>query len=92
MDVTGWRTATASASASGNCVEVGVWRTASASVGANACVEVAPAVGGVAVRHSKDRDGPVLIYTAAEWQAFLSGVAAGEFTPEALADVPPYDL
>jgi len=35
--------------------------------------------GGVAVRDSKDPDGPILRFTAAEWAAFVEGVAAGEF-------------
>lgn len=44
------------------------------------CVEVAPlAGGGRAVRDSKDRDGGVQFYSAAEWRAFIAGVRAGEF-------------
>jgi hypothetical protein len=43
------------------------------------CVEVAFIEGGVAVRDSKDR-GPVQVYTAAEWDAFVEGVRAGEFS------------
>lgn len=31
------------------------------------------------VRDSKDRDGPVLVFTGKEWDAFLAGVKAGEF-------------
>ena len=66
---------------SGNCVEVGMWRTSSysASNGGN-CVEVArvPA-SAVAVRDSKDPDGPRLVFTPDEWQAFAAGVKAGEF-------------
>lgn len=33
----------------------------------------------VAVRDSKDPNGPVLMYTAAEWRAFLDGAKKGEF-------------
>lgn len=34
----------------------------------------------VAVRDSKDQGGPVLTFTAAEWDAFVGGVAEdGEF-------------
>jgi Domain of unknown function (DUF397) len=43
------------------------------------CVEVAFLGGHIAVRDSKDRDGPVLTFTANEWRAFLSGVRNGEF-------------
>ena len=35
--------------------------------------------GGVAVRDSKDPEGPMLRFTAAEWSAFAAGMAAGEF-------------
>jgi hypothetical protein len=33
----------------------------------------------IAVRDSKDREGPVLIFTAHEWEAFLGGAQDGEF-------------
>lgn len=33
----------------------------------------------VAVRSSEQRDGPVLIFTPAEWEAFVAGVRDGEF-------------
>ncbi len=55
------------------------WRKASSSVGNGACVELAPIEGMVAVRDSKDPAGPVLRYTAAEWNAFLDGAKKGEF-------------
>jgi hypothetical protein len=49
------------------------------------CVGVAALPdGGVAVRDTKTADGPVLTFTAAEWDAFLRGVAAGEFDPALL--------
>jgi hypothetical protein len=44
------------------------------------CVEVAAlAGGGLAVRNSRDPDGPALVYTPAEVAAFLAGVKDGEF-------------
>jgi Domain of unknown function (DUF397) len=55
------------------------WRKAHSSVGNGACVELAPAAGMVAIRDSKDPDGPMLRYTAAEWHAFLDGAKKGEF-------------
>jgi hypothetical protein len=55
------------------------WRKAQRSVGDGACVELAPVNGMVAMRDSKDPDSPVLMYTAAEWHAFLHGAKAGEF-------------
>ncbi|MDG9720420.1 DUF397 domain-containing protein [Streptomyces sp. DH24] len=43
------------------------------------CVEVALVDGGVAMRNSRDPDGPALVYTNAEVAAFLAGAKAGEF-------------
>jgi hypothetical protein len=54
------------------------WRKSSFS-GMNGCVEVAFLDDTVAVRDSKDRQGPVLVFTPAEWAAFLKGVRSGEF-------------
>jgi hypothetical protein len=31
------------------------------------------------MRDSKDRSGPVLVFTRSEWQAFVDGVKSGEF-------------
>jgi hypothetical protein len=33
----------------------------------------------IAMRDSKQPDGPVLIFTPAEWEAFILGVQDGEF-------------
>jgi hypothetical protein len=57
------------------------WRKSSHSNGnGGACVEVADLPdGGRAVRDSKDRSGPILAFTAAEWAAFVAGVRDGEF-------------
>ncbi|WP_432905135.1 DUF397 domain-containing protein [Micromonospora matsumotoense] len=46
------------------------------------CVEAGPLLDGsgrVAVRHSKARDAATIVYTAAEWAAFVGGVKDGEF-------------
>jgi hypothetical protein len=43
-------------------------------------VEVAFLDGGrVAVRDSKEPTGPALLFTAAEWSAFVDGARSGEF-------------
>ena len=57
------------------------WRKSTFSSGSGGnCVEVAELPdGGRAVRHSKHPTGPAIAYTAAEWDAFLEGVKAGEF-------------
>jgi uncharacterized protein DUF397 len=57
------------------------WRKSSRSgpQGGN-CVELANlADGQVAVRNSRHPDGPALVFTAAEWDAFLGGAKDGEF-------------
>ncbi|MEU8142349.1 DUF397 domain-containing protein [Nonomuraea sp. NPDC048901] len=57
------------------------WRKATASSGNGGnCVEVAPLSDGrVGVRHSRHPEGPVLVYTQAEWDAFRDGMSKGEF-------------
>jgi hypothetical protein len=56
------------------------WRTSSYSQGGNDCVQTAFLPdGSVAVRHSKDPDGSLLLYTRGEWEAFLKGAKDGEF-------------
>ncbi len=58
----------------------GPWVKSSYSGPQGNCVEVAPVRdGGVAVRNSRHPDGPALVFTAAEWDAFLSGALDGEF-------------
>ncbi len=57
------------------------WRKSTHSNGNGGnCVEVADLPdGGRAVRDSKDRSGPILTFTAAEWTAFIAGARDGEF-------------
>ena len=56
------------------------WRKSRRSGGGDNCVEVAFAPDGtVGVRHSKDPDGPILVFTPSEWDAFTGGVHDGEF-------------
>ena len=43
------------------------------------CVEVAFVGEAIAVRESKNPGGPALIFTAAEWDAFVGGAKDGEF-------------
>jgi len=56
-----------------------VWRKSARSAGNGNCVEVAVLDAAVAVRDTKDRSGPVLVFTPAEWNAFILGAKDGEF-------------
>ena len=56
------------------------WVKSSLSFSNGNCVEIAGLPGGgVGVRNSRDRGGPVLRFTPGEWRAFLGGVRNGEF-------------
>ncbi|HEU5427680.1 MAG TPA: DUF397 domain-containing protein [Actinocrinis sp.] len=56
------------------------WRISSHSSGSGSCVELAALEAGhVAVRDSTDRSRPALVFDAAEWQAFVAGMADGQF-------------
>ncbi|MEU8921881.1 DUF397 domain-containing protein [Kitasatospora sp. NPDC048545] len=55
------------------------WYKSSYSAQANECVEARQSVlNGMAVRDSKDPNGPILRFTAEAWAAFVGGVKAGE--------------
>jgi hypothetical protein len=58
------------------------WRKSSYSGGnGGACVEVASNLPDViAVRDSKDPDGPRLAFSRSDWRAFLAGLQAGQFS------------
>ncbi len=51
----------------------------SACEGGGTCVEVADDGGRVLFRDSKDPQGPVLVFTVEEWDAFAEAVKKGEF-------------
>jgi hypothetical protein len=55
------------------------WLKAQSSAGNGQCVEIASAAGRIAIRDSKDPDGPILVYTPGEFRAFLDGARNGEF-------------
>ena len=55
-----------------------IWRKSSYS-GSNGggCVEVAALPGTVAVRDSKNPDGPMLTFSRAEWRTFTTALKTG---------------
>jgi len=56
------------------------WRKSTRSDADGQCVEVATNLSGIiAVRDSTDTSGAALIFTPAEWEAFVGGVQDGEF-------------
>ncbi|MEU6859821.1 DUF397 domain-containing protein [Glycomyces sp. NPDC046736] len=59
-----WKISSRSSSNGGSCVEAG---------------PLADGSGRVAVRHSHHPEGSVIVYTRAEWVAFLAGARDGEF-------------
>ncbi|GAA3842536.1 hypothetical protein GCM10022226_76560 [Sphaerisporangium flaviroseum] len=69
-----WQKSSFTGSNGGNCVEVAELTGVSDAPGHKA--EHAELI---AVRDSKDPDGPKLFFTPAEWDAFLQGVKASEF-------------
>ena len=58
-----------------------VWKKGSRSNGSggNNCVEIAFLEEGIAVRDSKNQTGPALLFTQAEWTAFVDSAKDGEF-------------
>lgn len=62
------------------------WIKAQYSGSNGQCVEIASTPGKVAIRDSKDPDGPILLYTIGEFKAFLHGAQNGEF--DRFADSP----
>ena len=53
------------------------WRKSSRSGNSSNCVEVALGPEAVGVRDSKDPTGPALVFTRAEWAAFLTALRTG---------------
>lgn len=54
-----------------------VWRKSSKSQDNGGCVEVADLLQHVAVRDSKDPQGPSLIFKDGPWKDFVAGAASG---------------
>jgi hypothetical protein len=57
-----------------------LWRKSGRSNASGNCVELAQLPGGgVALRNSRDPEGPALLFTRDEILAFVHGVRAGDF-------------
>lgn len=54
-----------------------VWRKSTLS-SSSGCVEVTATDETVAVRDSKDRSGPILLFRPLEWQAFVGAIQEGK--------------
>ncbi|MET9290325.1 DUF397 domain-containing protein [Streptomyces sp. NPDC003077] len=56
------------------------WTKSSYSGGNGACVEIAvPMTSAVAVRDSKDPNGPRLTFDSSSWSTFVADVSGGEY-------------
>ena len=82
---TKWRKSSFSNGTGGNCVEVALWTESGSSKSPEGCdeAEYAAHKAGmgplIALRDSKDPDGPKLYFTRSEFAAFRRGLVAGEF-------------
>ena len=55
-----------------------LWRKSTYSGGNGSCVEIADLGTAAAVRDSKDRNGPRLVFVAGDWRSFIDSIKAGE--------------
>ncbi len=76
--IPGWRKSSYSTGSGSNCVEVATWRKSSYSGGySSECVEVGDAGYAIAVRDSKDPNGPSLLVSPIAWAAFAGKIKSG---------------
>ncbi|WP_067824975.1 DUF397 domain-containing protein [Actinomadura kijaniata] len=76
-----WRKSSRSTDTGGACIELGgTWRKSNHSSNSGGqCVELASFAPTIAVRDSKDPNGPKLLFPAAQMGAFFQKIKAGEF-------------
>ena len=55
------------------------WFKAQASTHNGQCVELASVGDKIAIRDSRDPDGPILVYKRAEFKTFLDAIRDGQF-------------
>jgi hypothetical protein len=80
-----WRKSSYSNGSGGSCVEVATAWPSHADHDKPAAHEITAIASmsrtgspAVAVRHSKDPDGPRLVFSAGEWEAFTADIRAGD--------------
>jgi hypothetical protein len=56
------------------------WRKSSHSSSNGQCVEIAHAGPDIAIRDSKNPDGPVLLIAPGQWHALLTAITAGDLS------------
>lgn len=62
----------------------GAWRKSSYSSGSEGnCLETADVAPEVAVRDSKNKQGPALVFPSSTWAAFVAASVSGEFDSRA---------
>lgn len=80
-----WRKSSYSGGANSNCIEVmsvPVWRKSSFSNGSGGeCIGVGDAGNAIAVRDSKEPDGPSLLLSPGAWTHFAGRVRSGLLSP-----------
>ncbi|WP_433343664.1 DUF397 domain-containing protein [Micromonospora sp. CA-111912] len=57
------------------------WFTSSRSTNNGDCVECAVLPHVMAVRDSKDRSGPTLVFPSGQWSAFIAATTSGTVAP-----------
>lgn len=77
--IPGWRKSSYSGGNSSNCVEVATWRKSSHSTGSSGseCVEVGDTGRAIALRDSKDPDGPSLLVSPSAWTTLTGKIKSG---------------
>ncbi|MEU6748909.1 DUF397 domain-containing protein [Spirillospora sp. NPDC046719] len=80
VEVASWVKSSRSGSEGGTCVEAGSWQKSTHSDSSGgACVEVGEMTSGVALRDSKDPEGPKLAFGRGAFGVLVSDIRAGRY-------------
>ncbi|MEU6987293.1 DUF397 domain-containing protein [Streptomyces sp. NPDC046324] len=58
------------------------FKSSHSSDGTGNCVEAAPLTAAVAIRDSKDKQGPALTFPRGSWNTFVAGLNGDSFAPD----------